>query len=60
MNKSKHAEQVEVITTALRDVPMEPGELPQFLMLYIEDMSFGRGAICEAEKKIKQERGWKD
>lgn len=52
------AETVETITAQLDGVPMEPSELPQFLMAYIMDPSFDRGGICEAEKTIKRQRGW--
>lgn len=49
---------VETITTQLRGVPMEPKELPQFLMMYISDPDYDRAGICEAEKAIQRERGW--
>ena len=53
----EYKQQVEQIVQALSSVPMEPGELSGFLMLYILDESFSRAAICEAEKLIK--RRWK-
>ncbi len=51
--------QVDMIVTQLRDVPMEHTELPQFLMLYIEDMSIHRGAITTAERELEKLHGWK-
>lgn len=54
-----YKEQINTITTALRDVPMEESELPSFLMLYIMDRSFSRAAICEAEKNIRRAKGWR-
>ncbi len=53
------AETVETITTQLRGVPMEARELPQFLMMYIMDRDYDRAGICEAERVIQRERGWK-
>jgi hypothetical protein len=50
--------QAETIAKALRDVPMEKDELPSFLMMWVEDMTYDRAAICEAEKLIRKERGW--
>lgn len=52
------AETVETITAQLDGVPMEPGELPQFLMMYVADPDYDRAGICEAEKTIKRQRGW--
>ena len=53
------AETVETITAQLEGVPMEPSELPSFLMMYITDLDFDRAGICEAEQLIIRERGWK-
>ena len=52
------AQTVETITAQLDGVPMEAAELPQFLMMYIMDRDYDRAGICEAEKKIRRERGW--
>lgn len=54
----KYKEQVEAITSALRDVPMEQDELSSFLMMWITDRAFSRAAICEAEKLVRRARGW--
>jgi len=55
---SEYKEQVVTIVTALGQVPMEPQELPMFLMMYITDRTYSRAAICQAEKEIKIQRGW--
>lgn len=52
------AETVETITAQLDGVEMEKSELPTFLMMYIMDRDYDRAGICEAEKKIRQARGW--
>jgi hypothetical protein len=53
----EYKQQVETIVTALGSTPMKSSELPQFLMLYILDPSFSRGAISEAEKKLRSALG---
>lgn len=52
-------DQVDMIVNQLKNVPMEHHELPNFLMLYIEDMSINRGAITTAERIIEKLNGWK-
>lgn len=51
--------QVEMITNQLRGVPMLESELDQFLCIYVMDRTIARAAICEAEKLIQKERGWR-
>lgn len=57
-DQMNRTETVETITAQLDGVPMEPSELPQFLMMYVTDPDYDRAGICEAEKVIKRQRGW--
>lgn len=48
-----YEEQVETITTVLSNAQLKNAdEVDRMLMFYILDMSYDRGAICEARKKV--------
>lgn len=54
----RYKRQVETICKQFLTSALEEAHLAQFLMMFILDMSYNRAAICEAEKKIRKEKGW--
>ncbi|MDD5589068.1 MAG: hypothetical protein PHP92_03390 [Candidatus Nanoarchaeia archaeon] len=48
----KYKEQVESIFTMVSNTDCKMSELDKFLMPFILDMDYHRGAICEARKKL--------
>lgn len=54
----EYLSQVDTIYTQFMTSPLEEEHLAQFLVMFIQDTSYNRAAICEAENKIRKERAW--